>query len=641
MTNGFRLTEFKTLVFRLSIGYVFYFLARLLFWMYNFDMLHVSELGTFLKLAYHGLTFDTAALLYANLLFIVLSILPLWINTKPVYQKILFYTYFISNLSLYALNFVDLIYYKFTLARTNLAIVDVLKDESNLSGMFFRFMLSYWHVFLLFIVLSYLWIRLYKKIQFKTISYHNIVKYSIGSLIGLIVFPAIVVGGIRGGFSKSTRPINLLDASRMVEFHEQADLVLNTPFAFLRTLGSKSFKHVHYPEITQEIINDLIQPIKQFPTDSTINKKPNVVLIITESYGREYIGAFNKDNGIENYVSYTPFLDSLANHSLIFTQAFANGYKSIHGMSSIISGIPSFKEAFTSSNYANQDITSVVSELKKMGYASSFYHGAPNGSMGFLGYSNILGIDRYYGKTEYNNDADFDGVWGIWDAPFLTNMAKDLSKEQEPFISAVFTITSHEPYIIPEDLEGKFPEGNIPMHKTVGYTDYAFKKFFEKAKKQDWYDNTIFVITADHCNRVYYRDEYMKSLNRNAIPILIYDPNGKYQGVSSDLAQQIDIYPTILDMAGYDKPFRSWGRSLVDTTTTPFVMNYGSNHYRLQKGNYICIFDGQKAVGFYTIGDKGLKDNLIELRNKEMDKLELTCKAMLQDYFNRIVDRNL
>ncbi len=114
-------------------------------------------------------------------------------------------------------------------------------------------------------------------------------------------------------------------------------------------------------------------------------------------------------------------------------------------------------------------------------------------------------------------------------------------------------------------------------------------------------------------------------------------------GVNKELAQQIDIYPTVLDMIGYDKPFRSWGRSLVDTTnsTTPFALNYNGSQYQFQMDNYICIFDGEKATGFYDISDKGLETNLISNRNAEMSKIEDICKAYIKDYYDRIIDKKL
>jgi phosphoglycerol transferase MdoB-like AlkP superfamily enzyme len=313
-------------------------------------------------------------------------------------------------------------------------------------------------------------------------------------------------------------------------------------------------------------------------------------------------------------------------------------------MSSILSGIPSFKDAFTSSPYAKQKIGSMVSCLKSKGYDTSFFHGAPNGSMGFLGFGNILGFDHYYGMTEYGNDADFDGSWGIWDVPFMQFMNKTVSKKKAPFFSTIFTVTSHEPYVVPNEFKNKLPKGTNPMHQPVGYTDYAFKKFFEAAKKQPWFENTIFIITADHCNLVNYHEEYYnKIMNRLAVPILFYSPKYKLKGESNELAQHIDIFPTVMDIIGYNKPFRSWGRSLLDKKQgiQPFVINYNTGMYNFAKGNYVCAFDGKVAVGFYSKEDKEQLHNLIGKRNKEMNDIEMACKAFIQDYFNRIIDKKL
>jgi phosphoglycerol transferase MdoB-like AlkP superfamily enzyme len=450
----------------------------------------------------------------------------------------------------------------------------------------------------------------------------------------------LTIGGIRGGdFKKSTRPINILDASRHVKNIVHSDVVLNTPFAIIRTLFSNSFKKPDYKDVNQQVINSLVQPIKWYHNNP--ETKPNVVVFIMESYGREYIGALNKNVKIPNYKSHAPFLDSLSQHSMIYTNAYANGRQSIHGMSSVLAGIPSFKDAFTSSPYPKQKIESLVSTLKSEGYNTSFFHGAANGSMGFLGFANILGVDNYYGRTEYNDDSQFDGFWGIWDEPFLQFMKKTLDKKKTPFFASVFTVSSHEPYIIPEKYKNKFHEGGVPIHKCAEYTDYSLKQFFNKVKKEVWFNNTIFVFVADHCNQIYY-DEFQKPINRYAVPIIIYKPNSNLVGVNNDLAQQIDIYPTILDLIGYKKPFRSWGRSLFDAkTSTPFVVNSTGTIYQFSRGNYICTFDGSNAIGFYDKEDKALKTNLISQRNSEMNTLELNCKAFIQDYMNRVVDQKL
>ncbi len=640
MQKHLRLNEYKVLIYRLLLAYFFYFIARILFYLYNFDLLRVNSVSDFISLCYHGLAFDTTAILYVNLLFILLSILPFIKNTNNGYQKFLFYLYFTTNLLAYATNFIDFIYYKYTFARTTIVALGVIEHETNKSTLFLSFLVDYWHVFILFLLCAALWIYLYKKIEVQEFTLIKKLHYFGFSTVGFLVVSLFIIGGIRGGdFKKSTRPINLLDASRYVKNIVHSDIVLNTPFAIIRTLFSNSFVKTNFHDVNQQVIAEKVQPIKQYHNNP--ETKPNVVVLILESYGREYIGAFNKNTNIPNYKTHSPFLDSLSQHSMIFTNAYANGRQSIHGMSSILAGIPAFKDAFTSSPYPKQKIESLVSTLEKTGYNTSFFHGAANGSMGFLGFGNILGIDDYYGRTEFNDDSQFDGFWGIWDEPFLQFMKNTLDKKKTPFFACAFTVSSHEPYIIPEKYKNKFHEGGVPMHKCVEYTDFALKRFFDEAKKQPWFSNTIFVLVADHGNQVYY-EEYSKPINRFAVPIIIYKPNSKYVGVDSDLAQQIDIYPTILDMIGYQKPFRSWGRSLFDKKTSkPFVINSTGNSCQFLKGNYICTFDGKQATGFYDKNDKGLQKNLIQNRTPEMDEIELNSKAFIQDYMERVVDKKM
>ena len=632
-----RINEYKALVYRILLAYLFYFFARILFYTYNANLLKVDGLYDFLALSYHGLVFDTTTILYVNSLFILLTVLPLKINTEKGFQKFLFYLYFITNIFAYATNFIDFIYYRYTFSRSTRASLDTLENEQNKVKLLVNFTLNYWHVFLLFVVMAVIWVLLYRRYRVYVVMPKINSKYFAISTAMFLLITTLCIGGIRGDFKKSTRPINLLDASRYVTNASQADVVLNTPFSIIRTWNTNTFKKIDL--VSKEEIDSLLVPIKQYQNSAVT--KPNIVIFILESYGREYVGAFNKNTKIPNYEGYTPFIDSLAQHSLIFTNAYANGWKSIHGVSSIIAGIPSFKDAFTSSPYPKQKIESLVSTLRSQGYDTSFFHGAPNGSMGFLGFANILGYDHYYGKTEYNNDDDFDGVWGIWDEPFFQFFNRELTKKKEPFMATLFSVSSHDPYKVPEKYAGKFPKGKVNINESIGYTDYALKQFFKVARKESWFNNTIFVMLADHGNTVAY-DEYLKEGNRNTVPILFYSPNKKYVGVNDDWAQQIDIYPTLLDMIGYQKPFRSWGRSLIsDKQVPPFVVKYSSNVYQFMSGNYVCTFDGNKIIGYYSKLDKNFENNLINQKTPEMEAIGQRCKAFIQDYMERIVDKRL
>lgn len=636
----FRLQEIGVLFYRIFLAFVFYQVARLLFWFFNKNLIRIDSVSDYFTIAYHGTAFDTTAILYVNSLFILLSLLPLVINTKKYYQKFLFWLYFITNGIAYGMNFGDFVYYKFSQARLTMAAMHVAQHEKNIAKVFLVSVVEHPFVILWFIILMMLWIFLYKKVK---ISEHKPEKkrvYFISSVVSLGVVAALVVGGIRGDFKHSTRPINLVDANRHVKNPLQANVVLNSVFSFFRTMNTNNFREVHF--VDEKFIEQNIKPYKLYKREG-VEPKPNVVIFILESFSKEYSGAFNKNTNIKDFVSYTPFFDSLATQSLIATNAFANGRQSIHGMSSILAGIPTLKDAFTSSPYSNQKIQSVVSVANDMGYDTSFFHGAPNGSMGFMGFGNILGFKHYYGKTEYNNDADFDGIWGIWDEPFFQYFAKTLNTKKSPFMATMFSVSSHHPFKVPEKYAGKFKKGPLEIHEPVGYTDYALKQFFATAKKMPWYQNTIFVMVADHTNQIAY-PEYEKAMIRFAVPILFYSPNPKYnlKGEISTPTQQMDIYPTLADLMGYNKKIRSWGRSLVSDKKEDHLIVNSSGVEQFIIGDFIYLFDGKNFTGIYKLDDLGYENNLLGKINTPEIKLgELKAKAWYQDYMNRVINRKL
>lgn len=635
-----RFQEIVALIYRLFLAFFFYQIARVLFWFFNKDLIKVDSVSDYLNLAVSGIAFDMTAIFYVNALFILLSLIPLLINSSKIYQQFLFYLYFITNGIAYSMNFGDFVYFKFSQARLTTAAMQIAKHENNIGKIFITSVFEHPFIIALFILLIAFWIYLYRKVKVEAFKPNRKWKYFISSIVSLCLAATLVVGGIRGDFKHSTRPINLVDANKFVKNPTQANIVLNSVFSFFRTLNTNNFKLVQF--VDEKFIDQNIHPYKLYLREN-VEPKPNVVIFILESFSKEYSGAFNKNSTIKNFVSYTPFFDSLATKSLIATNAFANGRQSIHGMSSVLAGIPSLKDAFTSSPYANQKIQSIVSVCNEMGYDTSFFHGAPNGSMGFLGFGNILGFKHYYGKTEYNNDADFDGIWGIWDEPFFQYFAKTLDQKKSPFMATLFSVSSHHPFKVPEKFQGKFKKGPLDIHIPIQYTDYSLKKFFETAEKMPWYHNTIFVLVADHTNQVGY-PEYEKAMNRYSVPIMFFSPNPKYnlQGEITEPAQQMDIYPTLADLIGYNKKIRSWGRSLVSADKNYLIVNSDSIQEQFMIGNYIYLFDGNEVNGIFNMQDKGLENNLInKVRNPEIERGILLCKAWYQDYMNRVIQRKL
>ena len=599
-------------------------------------MIIIESVEEFFYLCYIGLTFDTSAILYSNVLFILISLIPFKNYSSESFQKKMMILYFTTNLITYSTNFFDFIYYRFSQSRLTTRVFDILENETNKMSLAGSFIYNYWHVFIFFFVMVFLWITLYRKINLKKYSPKYSFKLISFSTITSLMIIFLCVVGMRGGLGNATRPINMVDAHRFVKKGIHADFVLNSPFCFIRTFNKNHFNKKFFMEESE--VDKILNPVRK--VNDSIYSKPNVMILVMESFGREYIGAFNKSRKIENYVSYTPFLDSLSNHSLIFTNAFANGRQSIEALPSILASVPSFKVPFTSSPYSNQEIQSLVSVFKDKGYSTSFFHGAPNGSMGFLGLSNILGFDNYFGKNEFNDNSLYDGYWGIWDEPFLNYVKNETDKLEEPFFSTFFSLSSHEPFYVPKEYKGVFPMGDVQMHQVIGYSDNALKLFFDSAKNEPWFENTLFIITADHTNQFWYTF-YSSPINRFAIPILFYHPNGSFKGVNDELTHQMDIFPSIVDLVGYEKPINSWGRSLFSNSGKPFSIHFSGTVYHFITEKYILVFDGDSVIGIYDREDQWLTNNLKENSNINFSNEEKYLKAFMQDYMNRIIEKKL
>ncbi|WP_316797024.1 LTA synthase family protein [Pedobacter agri] len=428
------------------------------------------------------------------------------------------------------------------------------------------------------------------------------------------------------------------NAGEFVDSPSEISLVLNTPFCLIRSLSRKALKKMDYYD--EKTLNSIYNVVHQ-PDTSKPFRKLNVVFLIIESLGKEHVGSLNTDLLNGKYKGYTPFIDSLVNNSYTFTHTYANGRKSIDALPSVISGIPSVCGPFVLGNYSGNKTTSIAKLLSTKGYETAFFHGAPNGSMGFNSYTHLAGIEHYYGKTEYNNDDDFDGIWGIWDEPFMQFMAQKINTFKQPFFSAFFSLSSHHPFKVPEKYKGKFPQGPLEVQEPMGYTDMALKKFFATASKMPWYKNTLFVLCADHAT-VSYLPEYQTTAGYFSIPILFYYPGSELKGKTEKNVQQIDIMPTVLNYLHYDKPYVAFGRDAFKDNPNDFVLNHNDGTYNLYKGDYLLSSDGKCTNSLYNLKTDRLNEN--NLKNKlpaVQDDLEKHLKAFIQQYNNRMIENKL
>ena len=595
--------------------------------------------------------FDRSAIFYTNSLYVVMMLFPLWMKETPLYHKVCKWLFVVVNSLTLVINLGDSVYFPYTLRRTTTSVFSEFKNENNLGDVFWGELLEHWYLVLLAALLIFLLCKLYVTPKVRAEQYVSVKQRVAYSGIQLLLLSAVTPFGVaacRGGLDSAIRPITISNANEYVERPTECALVLNTPFALIRTIGKSVFTVPEYFK-SQEELEKVFTPIhnRHRPSALSALDAKNVVILIVESFGREYIGALNKELEDGNYKGYTPNVDKLIEQSVTYKYSYCNGRKSIDGMPSVLCGIPMFVEPFVLSPQSMNTYTGLAGILSNEGYNTAFFHGANRGSMGFLAFAKKTGFKEYYGREDYaadprfGGDADFDGHWGIWDEPFLQYYCTKMSEMKQPFMTTVFTVSSHTPYVIPEKYKDVYPEEGLIMHKCIRYTDMAIGKFFESARKQPWFKNTIFVLTSDHTNLSDHA-QYQTDIGGFCSPIIIYDPSGEIEpGMRDGIAQQIDILPTVLSILEYSKPFLSFG---CDLMTTPmeetYAVNYLNGIYQYVKYGYVLQFDGKQTKAVYALDDLLMKHNL-KGKVKQQAQMEREVKAIIQQYMYRMVNDKL
>ncbi len=614
-------------------------LLRLLFYILNYQYFQNISVAELIKILFFGLRFDASSLMFINVLYIVMQTIPFNFRANKIYQLIAEIIFYLTNIAGIIFNCIDLVFFKFIFRRTSYDVIKGSLIGDDFKTVFWRYIFDYWYVLVIFLIIVTALIFLYRKTKRTTFPKIKTLKqYLLNTLWFILIMGSSIIIA-RGGFQ--LRPMSLINAGEYTS-PQNAPLIVNTPFAIFSTIDMKSISDKKYFDDTQA--RKIFDPMKQNKlSPGSSFRDLNIIVIIVESLSREYIGSLNTDIDNGHYKGYTPFLDSLIDHSMVMDHAYANGKRSIEGIPAVASGLPSLmNDAYITSVFSGNKITSFPILLKKHGYTSAFYHGGKNGTMDFDSYANMAGFDKYYGKNEYNNDADYDGEWGIFDEEFLQFAANKMNHIKQPFFTTIFTLSSHHPYTIPKKYKNKFNKGTLEIHESMMYTDYSLRHFFETCSKMSWFDSTLFVITADHSSLAY-NSVYQNNLGSYSIPIIYYMHNNpRLLGANSTITQQADILPSVLDLVNFNEKYVSFGNSIFDTTSAHFAINYINNTYQLIKDGYLLQFDGEKTTGlYYIIDDRSLKNNLLQSNIKIKGELEKFVKALIQTYNQRMIQNKL
>ena len=624
------------------IAFLIFTLCRVGFTLYNLDYFEeVSPL-----LFFYGLRFDLATIAWLFSPYILLEILPIPFKSTHLYQLITKIVFHFSNFVCIGFNVMDFEYFTFTFKRTTTDLFNQFAVGNDFFHQVPEFFITYWYLSLLIIALVLISIWLFNKTipDTKTclpegLEYeHNFTfKNFLIQLFIAISVVAITIIASRGG--TQLKPIGIIDAGTYTS-PSNIPIVLNTPFTLMKTVGKTGLSRKNY--FIEDQLSLYFSPIQQLKNDSSFIAD-NVIVFILESFSLEYFGLDNPQK------TYTPFLDSLISEGLLFNNCYANGKKSIEGIPSIISSMPSLmNNPYISSNYAGNNLNSLASILKKKGYYTSFFHGGHNGTMGFEPFAKSAGFDKYHGMDEYNNETDYDGNWGIYDEPFFLYFYQELATHNQPFFSCMMSLSSHHPYSIPVKHQQKFPEEGFKILKTIRYTDYALQLFFEKAKNTSWFKNTLFIFTADHTAPI--SMSFTKGINGlYKVPLLFYHPNKNLKGINTKLSQQTDILPSTLDLLNYPDSFVAFGQSVFKDKYPGYSISFLNDIYQLITKKYVIHFNGVEITGYYDrLNDPLLKSNLLiksELNPNylpsEIVILEQQLKSIIQSYNKRLLNNQL
>lgn len=618
MLGKFQRLKYSIIYFLIALA--IFFVCRIFFYAFNVGHFQHLIILSFLW----GFRYDISAICLTYALFFILLMLPVFPINK-ITKNILAVLFIIPTIVAFFFNLTDTIYYEFTGKRTTADIIAFMKTSGNMRRLIPRFALDYWYVVLIFLLLIAGAVYVLRKIPLPDakMNYKQVYAW-----FRWLLTLSLLLIGFRGGFQ--LKPITIVNAAQDVNSANIA-LTLNTPFTFFKTVTEPVIEPKKY--MSKKAADALFSPIQTINGSGNFKKK-NVVIIILESFSKEYTGYFNHGKG------FTPFLDSLMRNSMIFQSGFSNGKTSIEGIPAVTASIPTVMgDAFITSPYGGDQINSLASVLDKEGYYTAFFHGGDNGTMGFDAFAKVAGYQHYFGRSQYPHPKrDYDGTWGIWDEPYLQYFAHQLNQKKQPFFATIFTLSSHHPFIVPKKYKGKFPEGKYKILKCVAYADFALKRFFKTASTMPWYNNTLFVLTADHTS-ISSDKFYTNRLGNFTVPIIFFDPGAKkgYQP-QQKVMQQADIFPSILGYLGYKGKVYAFGQNVFNPNEHGFVIDYESGVYQIIDKNYILLFDGKKINALYHYKtDSLLQNNLLSKKKATADSLCNTLKAYIQQYNTDLV----
>ncbi len=447
-----------------------------------------------------------------------------------------------------------------------------------------------------------------------------------GLFLFLISFMIFV--GLRGGLGE----IPITQSSSYFSKHNFINLAsINSGYSLLiSTFENYEFKDTNPFEFYDpKEAEKRVQQLHKVENDTTVyilkTKRPNIVILLLESWSADLIQSLGGTDGI------TPQFKKLENEGVLFTNFYASGNRSEQAMSAIFGGFPSTPiTAITHNLDKIVKLPSLTKTLKKEGYSSSFYFGGQLMYGGINSFISVNGFDVIKEESDINDELP-RGKLGIHDEYMLNEQLNDLKSEKQPFLSVLFTTSTHSPYDQPMDdvITWAERDGQNAYLNSAYYTDRSLGDFFEKARKQPWYSNTLFVIVADHSHNTY-NNWSVESKEYRRIPLLFYGDviKDKYRGEKiNKIGSQTDIGVTLLSQLDINHNDFFWSRNLFNPTTPDFAYYEATDGVGWVTPNGYFVY--KKTTDYYPI---------MQIEPQLRDSIIMDGQSYLQEVFRQFME---
>jgi phosphoglycerol transferase MdoB-like AlkP superfamily enzyme len=559
----------------------------------------------------YGLRFDLAMISLFLGFFIIILFLP--VSKNQIFIKVCTTMMCVSMVAVLLILSTDFFYFPEVKRHMTEDAILAFRDKDFIIKYVLRY--YWWALGLIFILLSFMITKSFKSIDKR----YNPKPVNLCRSVGVfIIVVLMVVLGRRGNFSRM--PLNLIDAYKIPKKPENIQLILNgvfTQYYFIKgTNDTKNVINSNYPVeqalkntskillSKNEIFTDEKYPIMRRLKMAGKSLNYNIVVFLLESWTPQYIDSFNGNVGYKA----TPVFDKIANNGIKFVNAYSTGPRSQFGLISSLVGMQIVPGTV---HYYGFDFmshfTKIASAFKKRGYDTLYAQSTERKSIMMCSVAeNMLGFDVSYGKEDFPRlmDYKYNATYDYDMLDFVSKKASASHKQGNPFFLYAFTGTTHIPFIQTTQKFEKYPltSDENKYLNNLYYSDYSIGHFIEQAKKDGYFDNTIFIFMADHIAGNF-AETYRDTKKRFKIPMVIYAPKIFSPKVVEYAVSQSDLIPTLYHLVGIDETFSCIGVNALDES---------ANHFAL-------IVDGMNLVFVDEKGDY-LASNRLNVVESSVDK---------------------